>query len=240
MKIIVDTHTHTVASGHAYGTVVENIKVAKEKGLRIMATTDHTGVLLGAPCDNYFSCLTNLPDSVDGVYLLRGCEVNILNESGLLDLPDEILGDLEWVIASMHKGAMLIGDSASYMRAWLNVAKNPKVNVLGHMGDGLFEFDYEPVVKACKETGTLIEINSHSFSARAKSNVNCKKIALLCMKYNVPVVVGSDAHSSFQVGEFTDALALLQGISFPESLIMNADFDRFCSYLSNRCKRTFA
>ncbi len=239
MKIIADTHTHTVASGHAYGTIAENAMEAKEKGLRFLASTDHTGILPGAPCDNYFSCQTNLPDSIAGVYLLRGCEVNILNDSGALDLPDSILADLEWVIGSMHKESMTPGCPESYMRAWLNVLHNPMVDVLGHMGDGRFEFDYEQVVRACKETGTLIEINSHSFSARAKSNENCRKIALLCMKYKVPVVVGSDAHSSYQVGDFDDALRMLEEISFPEDLVLNADFDRFSDFLRSRCKRTF-
>ncbi len=239
MKIIADTHTHTVASGHAYGTIVENISAAKEKGLRFLASTDHTGVLPGAPSDNYFSCQNNLPDSAEGVYLLRGCEVNLLNSSGALDLPDAILADLEWVIASMHKGSMAVGNSESYTCAWLNVLKNPLVDVLGHMGDEQFKFDYETVVRACKGTGKVIEINSHSFSARAKSDENCREIALLCMKYRVPVVVSSDAHSSYQVGDFDAALSMLEAISFPQDLVLNADFNRFSAFLKKKCSRIF-
>ena len=239
MKIIADTHTHTVASGHAYGTIMENMSIARRKGLRIVANTDHTGILPGAPCDNFFSCQTNLPDIIDGVFLLRGCEVNILNNSGELDLPTSILSKLEWVVASMHKESMTAGSADYITEAWLNVIKNPLIDVLGHMGDERFKCDYEAVVKACKEAGKLIEINSHSFSARAKSDINCREIALLCMRYETLIVVNSDAHSSFQVGEFYDALSMLEQIEFPEELILNADFQRFTTYVSHKCGRSF-
>ena len=239
MKIIADTHTHTTASGHAYGTVWENMVIAKQKGLRFLANTDHTGILPGAPCDNYFSCQVNLPDVIEGVHLLRGCEVNVLNRAGELDLPESILKNLEWVVVSMHKESMTVGDSQSYTEAWVNVVQNPYIDVLGHMGDERFKCDYAAVVSACKKHGKLIEINSHSFSARANSDVNCKEIALLCMQYGVQIVVSTDAHSSFQVGDFADALKMLEEINFPEELVLNADYERFAAFVSKKCKRSF-
>lgn len=103
IRIIADTHIHTVASEHAYSTVLENLTEAKKKGLRFLCFTDHAGRMAGAPSDAYFACLrVGLPDAHDGVNIIRGCEVNILDENGTLDLPLPLLDQLEWVIASVH------------------------------------------------------------------------------------------------------------------------------------------
>ena len=53
MKILVDLHTHTIASGHAFSTLKENIDEAKKKGLRILGTSDHANSMPGAP-DDFF------------------------------------------------------------------------------------------------------------------------------------------------------------------------------------------
>ena len=49
MKYIIDTHTHTVASGHAYSTLIENAKAASAKGLKALAVTDHGVAMPGGP-----------------------------------------------------------------------------------------------------------------------------------------------------------------------------------------------
>ncbi len=49
MKIVIDTHTHTIASGHAYSTVLENALAAKNKGLELLCITDHAPEMPGAP-----------------------------------------------------------------------------------------------------------------------------------------------------------------------------------------------
>ena len=103
MKIIADTHTHTVASGHAYSTITENARAARERGLRFLCMTDHAPKLLGAPTEVFFGAMMNiLPPEIEGVHILRGVEVNILDREGNLDLKPRILAGLEWVIASMH------------------------------------------------------------------------------------------------------------------------------------------
>ena len=79
-----DTHTHTIASGHAYNTIMEMVQAAVNKGLKALAITDHTrGVpgheMFGAPDDIYFRNFTVIPREISGVRLLMGAEVNILN-----------------------------------------------------------------------------------------------------------------------------------------------------------------
>ena len=232
MQIIADTHVHTISSGHAHATVLENIEQAKKKGLKFLGITDHATAIEGAPQYEYFRSLPKvLPRHYDGIYLLRGCEVNILNEQGDLDLDESILRPLDLVIASMHVLAMDPIDRAAHTRTWLNIAKNPNVDIIGHCGDQRFDFDHEPVIEAFAEHGKVVEINAHSPQSRPGSDVNCRDIARLCAKYSVGVVCSSDAHFSPEVGLVDSSINMLKEIGFPESLVLNADEERFRAFI---------
>jgi len=233
MKIIADTHCHTVASVHAYSTMLENIKIANEKGLWAIAFTDHSGAIPDAPGNWYFENLKILPKKIDGVRVLRGIESNVLGANGEIDLPD-LKNPLDWVIASIHdvtwNGKHGLKECTD---AWLNVAKNSYVNVIGHSGLDDFKYDYEKVIPIFKENNKLIEINSSSFRVRKGSYKNCLQIAKICKQYNANVVVSSDAHISDYVGRFDEAIDLLKFIDFPEELVINSSVDKFENYLRN-------
>jgi putative hydrolase len=240
MKIIADTHVHTIASEHACSTLMENLREAKAKGLRFLAVTDHTGLMPGAPTDTYFICLRGtIPEEYDGVYLLRGCEVNILDEKGTLDLPEHVLDQLDWVIASVHGVLTKPMTLEQSTQLWLNVAKNPKVDVIGHCGDANFRFDFERVIPEFAKYGKIVEINAGSYRTRPSCIPNCIEIARLCAKYGVPLVLSSDAHFAGRVGDVADAMRIVKEANVPEELILNADFDRFAERLSKRTNRTF-
>lgn len=240
MRIIADTHTHTLMSGHAHSTLIENIAEAKRKGLAFLAVTDHTGIMPGAPDDTYFTCMRGaLPDRHDGVYLLRGCEANILDENGMMDISDAVLSRLEWVIASIHSLLTAQMDAERHTRLWLNISKNPHVDVIGHCGEERFRFDYEAGVRAFAERGKIVEINASSFRSRPDSIPNCLTIAKLCAKHGVSMVVSSDAHFAASVGEFSHAVQLLEAAGVPEALVLNADYDRFAGRLHSMTGRTF-
>ena len=233
--IVADLHTHTIASTHAYSTVTEMVRAAAERGLYALAITDHARTMPGAPREWYFSCLQELPLHYRGVMLLGGIEANVLDFEGRLDIEPKDGERLDWVVASIHHlplEGLQDPDVEKSTHLWLQVAKNPKVNVIGHSGDPLFAYDYGKVIPVFGENHKLVEINNHSFQARKENMRNCKKIALACKKYGVPLVVNSDAHFETQVGNFTQALELLREIDFPEELVLNASAERLNDYLS--------
>lgn len=240
MKLIADTHTHTVLSGHALSTVLENAVFARKAGFHFLVVSDHATAIPGAPKPVYFESLPDvLPRSFEGVYLLSGCEANVVSAEGELDLSDKVIERLDVVIASMHIQAFPPSTPEIHTKTWLAVCDNPNVDILGHLGDERFSFDHEAVVRRCAETGKVIEINSHSFSARPGSKTNCPLIAKLCARYGVPVVISSDAHFSSSIGDFKDAVAMLEAIGFPEELILNADFERFAAFAHRKTGRNF-
>lgn len=240
MQIIADTHTHTLASTHAYSTLLENVAYAKKVGMKFIANTDHCPALAGAPQLWYFHNQKAFPEVIDGVGVLKGCECNILDFKGTLDMTPKDLERLDWVIASFHHQVCEPGSFDDHTRAYLEVAKNPHVDVIGHCGDERFHFDYERVIPVFKEYGKLVEINNHSFVTRLGSDVNCREIARLCKKYELQIVVSSDAHFCTEIGHFPTALEILQEIDYPEHLVMNADLDRFLALVRQKSGREFA
>ena len=102
MKIIADTHSHTLASGHAYSTIKEMAAAAKARGLKALALTEHAPEMPGTCGLFYFQNLDVVPRECDGIRLLMGAEVNIMDPDGGIDLPESTCRDLDIVVASMH------------------------------------------------------------------------------------------------------------------------------------------
>lgn len=86
MKIVLDTHAHTIVSGHAYNTIREMAQMAKEKGLEAFALTEHAPQMPGTCHEFYFQNLHIVPREMYGVRLFMGVELNIMNEKGEVDL----------------------------------------------------------------------------------------------------------------------------------------------------------
>ena len=113
----------------------------------------------------------------------------------------------------------------------------PHVDAVSHPGNGQFQVDIETAVKAARGNNKLIEINNHSFAIRKGSEVNCKEFVLLCKKYDVRVICGSDAHISFDVGKFDRVYKLFEETDFPEELVLNTSVEKMEEYLIERRKR---
>ncbi|MBR1814366.1 MAG: PHP domain-containing protein [Lachnospiraceae bacterium] len=98
-----DIHTHTIASGHGTrDTISDMAKEAAARGLSTLGISDHSPATPGAASLSYFRSLPKAPQTRFGIRLLYGAEANIL-EGGLLDIPDDVLKDLDFCIVSMHR-----------------------------------------------------------------------------------------------------------------------------------------
>ena len=82
MKIVADTHCHTIASTHAYSTIMENVNEASKKGLYAIAITDHANNMPGSPGPFYYENLRVIPKNINGVYVLKGIEANVIDYNG--------------------------------------------------------------------------------------------------------------------------------------------------------------
>ena len=235
MIIKTDLHCHSTVSDHAFSTIMENITYAAKAGLEAIAITDHGTALGDAPHKFYYPSFVRLPDYVEGVRLLKGCEANILNNQGELDLNDKILSTMDIVIASVHnpfyRDADENGDNTDM---YLKVLENPYVDILGHSGNPMCKYDIEKVISRAKQLGKFIEINENTFDARPMNVDLCKQIATTAKQLGAYIVVNSDAHFCTNVGVFTQAKEMLNEIDFPEELVANTSYEKFKNLMKDR------
>ena len=246
-----DTHTHTLASGHAYSTIEENLRAGKEQGLELVGITDHFSSFFvpstDFACFGFFINKKALPEVWHGVRLLFGAEVDIVdlkgnlfghdlyipypNKNGVkLTYEEWILNRLDYLIASVHSkdfaaNSTVVENTELYIKALLH----ENVKILGHIGRSGLEFDIDEVVKAAKSMNKMIEINEASFGHGETVRERCLKIALACAKYGTKIAVNSDAHSSFEIGKYPNTENFLDEIDFPVELIGNRNAETFLS-----------
>lgn len=234
MKPLLDVHTHTVASGHAFSTLQEIAQAAADKGLQILGITEHGPSIPGTCHPIYFRNLHVVPRELHGVRLLLGAELNILDTKGTLDLDEFYYSHcLDYCIAGIHSLCWEGGNRDENTAGMIAAISNPWVRIISHPGDGTAELNFEPIVLAAKEHQTLLEINSSSLNphrGKEKAKANNLEILRLCKQYEVPVILGSDAHISYSIADYRFALPLLDETEFPEDLIMNDKPEWFLQY----------
>ncbi|BCN30316.1 phosphatase [Anaeromicropila herbilytica] len=234
MNFVLDTHTHTIASGHAYSTINEMVESAKEKALELLCITEHAPTMPGTCHVFYFDNLRVVRRDMEGIELLLGSETNILDYNGTIDLTEDTLRGLDIVIASLHSPCITAGTKEENTNALIGAMKNPYVNIIGHPDDSRFPVDYERLVLAAKENHVLLELNNSSLNPkgfRANAKENDLIMLTLCKKYDVPITLGSDAHIADDVANFCYAKELLAQTEFPSELVMNTSTLKFKQFI---------
>lgn len=240
MNILLDVHTHTIVSGHAYSTVTEMATEAQRKGLKVLGITEHAPNLPGTCLPIYFWNYHVVPRQWGDMRLLLGAELNILDTNGTLDKDEDYYNRLDIRIAGIHRLCWTGGRIDENTQGMLNVINNPQVDIISHPGDGTADLHFEPIVLAAKESGTLLEINNSSLKQCrgkcSKSVPNNLEILHLCKKYEVPVILGSDAHIHFDIANYENIYPLLAKTEFPEELIINDKPETFLNHIDSRHK----
>ena len=202
-----------------------------------MGTSEHSQNMPGS-CNNvYFYNMKILKRDFDGIFLLRGAEANIMDYSGDLDLTEEKhIKNLDYIIASLHTPCIKDGGVTNNTEALIKAMDRQKVRIIGHPDDDRYPIDRESLVLSAKEKKVLIELNNSSLtknSSRKNARENNIEILELCQKHKVDVIINSDAHVDYQVGDFKRAIDLIEELNFPKEQIINFDEneERLFSYL---------
>jgi DNA polymerase (family 10) len=194
-----DMHLHSDWSGDGKHSLLDVVEAVRARGHEYMAITDHSGGVgmgIGLEADGVrkqIEAVQRIRETLDdGFELLAGCEVDIMGD-GSLYLPDDVLSELDWVVASLHVAQRQ--DSDRITKRLVAAAEHPCVDAIGHPSGRLigkrdgYAFDIEALVGACAAHGTFLEINSqpHRLDLRPAH-------ARLALAAGVKLVISTDAH----------------------------------------------
>ncbi len=238
-RIFADLHTHTTYS-HGKGSVEDNVRAAKFRGLSQIAITDH-GIrhpLVGVGRKKFPAMRRDVEEAEKkfGIRVMLGIEANIFGMSGQIDLSEKDIEELDIVLAGFHASARpeKISDIAKFQanllagrlgksgkeqiarntKAYINCIKRFPVDVITHPGFWL-QLDTFELGKACADYGTYIEISSRH---RVPDEAGLEGF----MKSGVLFVINSDAHRVQDVGKWDYAVNLAAKAGLDESRIANA------------------
>jgi DNA polymerase (family X) len=192
-----DLHMHSTWTD-GLATIEEMAAAAKNRGLQYIAITDHSkrvtmvGGLNAKQVRQQWAEIDQLNGRLRGITVLKGIEVDILERGGL-DLPDELLAEADWVVASVHYGHQQSREQIT--RRVIDALKNPYVSTIGHPTGRMllrrkpYEIDLEAVMRAARDNGKLLELNAHP------SRLDLDDVACAAAKnHGIPIVISTDAH----------------------------------------------
>lgn len=246
MKILADYHTHTILScgnndnrRHAKGTVEDNVKVAIEKGLKTIGISEHGHFhtfygLSGKNTIKEREIIDELNKKYDNIEILMGMECNILDDTGKIDVREDLVDKFDYLLAGYHFGSKptslrsLLHHIDNFLfkgvfskkyntNAVVNAMRKYDLLYISHPGDK-GAIDIDEVARVAEETGTGLEINGHH---NRLSPEMLKRI----MHRNIKFYIGSDAHDPKNVANFEKGLEIAKEAGLSLDRIVNIDIE---------------
>jgi DNA polymerase (family 10) len=192
-----ELHCHTVASD-GRNTIEEMAIAARERGYEYIAITDHSAThgfgndVSPDELRRQTERIRELDTEIAGIRILAGSEVNVLPD-GSLDYDDDLLEELDWIVASLHSSFRMPEDEMT--ARMIRAMEHPLVDVIGHPTGrlidrrGAYDIDVEAVAAAAVRTGTFLEINGNP-DRRDLNEINART----AVELGTTLVIDSDAH----------------------------------------------
>ncbi|NLW17486.1 MAG: histidinol-phosphatase [Firmicutes bacterium] len=242
-SLFADWHTHTRFSD-GKGTIRDNALAGQARGLRQLAITDHAPGSIGVGIKRPLETFKQMRAEIDAwnstqqmPQLLLGAETNVISRQGDLDLPSELIEQLDVVIVSLHPlvrpltwrdGVTLHLPNAiqrftpwrsrrlreANTKALIEAVYRYPVSFVAHPGLWI-DIDTEELAQACARRNTALEINCQHTDILAD-------YVKAAMPSGVDFVINSDAHCPAQVGQLEAGLRLAQKLGLPPERIRNA------------------
>jgi len=195
-----DLHMHTTETD-GKASLEEMVEAAKKRGLKYIAITDHSKrVTMARGLDSQrlrkqWKEIDKLNKELGKSFtVLKGIECDILEKGGM-DLPDDVLAEADWVLASVHYGQQQSQDQIT--ERILGAVENPHVSAIAHPTGRLinrrdaYEVDLEQVFKAVKKHSKLLELNANPMRLDL-NDIYCAA----AKRHGIPIVINTDAHST--------------------------------------------
>ena len=236
--VIADLHMHSTWSDGKM-SVLEMATAAKARGHQYIAITDHSvslGIANGLSIDRLWEQTVEVYEANEVLgpdfRILHGTEMEI-RADGSLDYPDDVLAELDFVIASLH--VSLSQPRAEITQRLLGAIENPHVDMIAHPTGRLLpdragaDLDMDKIIAAAVQTGTILEINANPRRLDLRdSHVR------LAVDAGVKLSINTDAHhvDHFDLSHFGVAVAQ-RGWATAENIVNTWPLKKFLAYISD-------
>lgn len=238
--ILADLHTHSTFSAHAYSTIKENIEIAKEKGLKYIAITDHFyGIGEDIERKNETTRIAYLEETINPyeneIFVIGGTEFNLGQEMPFFEKIKHIkwrpIGIHGWFIdknnATLDEIYKEFETAAINHNAFAHIEREIHRLEQGKYKDSItkeiVDF-YKKIILLTKNKNIFLEVNESSIRNDECGGINRLKCWLELAKENENYIyLGTDAHYCKQVGDFSNTIILLNEIDYPKEFILNCN-----------------
>ena len=237
--IVADLHMHSTWSD-GKNTIREMAEACIERGHKYMVITDHSrslGIANGLSIERLLAQAEEVrqlnAEMGDAIQILAGTEMDIKADGGM-DYPDEILAQMDFVIASLHSGLQQKREQVT--QRLLNAIQNPHIDMIGHPSARQFpnreavDADWDAVLAAAKEQDTILEINANPLRLDLKP-----ELARLAKDMGVLLAVNTDAHRVAHLDLMPYGVTnARRGWVEARHVVNTWPFDRFSRWLKSR------
>ncbi len=220
----IDLHTHTIFSGHAFNTMYEMAHEASEKKLTHLGITDHTPYKKRFS-DDIFKMYERIPPYLFGVRIVPGIEIDIIDTNGTIELPEKYRKNLKIFSAGFHVERGVPNTLERNTKSMISMLDNPLINVITHPYLSNYPVDIKKVAEHACSKEKLLELNNSSFRYKNKydddSIKRAKKMIEVFQNHGMKMIIGSDAHIAFELGEDSNLMARKEELGFRDNDIIN-------------------
>jgi putative hydrolase len=241
-----DLHIHTIMSGHGFCTFNECIDNAIKKNILVMGITDHGPSMEHAAHEGYFEMSKRIPKKIENTNILFGCEANIIEKNGSLDIGEKTIENLDIVIAGLHEMTPYSYHSESDNTiAIIQAMRNNKIHIISHPYRNNFPVSIKDIVSASVSEHILLEINKNLIvnayfdNSNSISRTVIQKTAEMvdCLhSMDAPYIISSDAHHTSEIGINEHEYTLLTHcLGIDEKYVYNNNIDGLRRYIPSLC-----
>jgi len=237
--IIADLHMHTTYSDGAL-SIREMAEACRKRGHRYIVITDHSrslGIANGLSIERLMEQMEEVrqvnEEMGDDFHIFAGTEMDI-KADGTMDYPDEVLKQLDFVIASLHVSLQQKREQVT--ERLLNAINNPHVDMIGHPSSRLIpnrepvDADWDAAIKAAAETNTILEINANPMRLDLKP-----ELARLAKDNGVLLAINTDAHAEDQLDLMHFGVTnARRGWVEAKHVVNTWSFEKFRDWVQNR------